>query len=161
MRRNKVNADETLFDRFWEKVDKNAANGCWLWTASLDTKGYGQIGISYDRKKRAHVVSYVWSKGEVPEGKEIDHLCRNRACVNPEHLEAVSHRENCLRGPSENMVLHRSGKCKRGHLMTPENTWVSTKIYKGRGGPKRQCRICHAARSLERYRRSRETTSAA
>lgn len=73
-------------DRFWEKVDKSGE--CWLWTAYTTKKGYGQTHIG-GKTKYAHRVAYELSVGPIPDGKELDHLCRNRACVNPDHLDPV------------------------------------------------------------------------
>jgi hypothetical protein len=96
---------------FWSKVDKNgpfpdprtlaAGMGrCWVWTASL-SKGYGQVSEhSAFNTTRAYRWSYEWCVGPIPEGLHVDHLCRNRSCVNPEHLEPVPQGENNRRsGP--------------------------------------------------------------
>jgi hypothetical protein len=87
---------------------------CWEWTGSISTNGYGQI--TYNRKAwKAHRLSYAAFSGTVPEGKEIDHLCRNRRCVNPQHLEAVSKKTNILRGISFSAENARKETCPAGH----------------------------------------------
>lgn len=84
----------TIEERFWSKVVKS--DGCWIWTGAL-TEGYGSIGLTGGKKAgsiHAHVYSYTLNVGPVPAGKEIDHKCRVRACVNPAHLQAVTHGQN-------------------------------------------------------------------
>lgn len=95
--------------RFTDKVDKTS--DCWNWTASCDGKGYGQF-VYKGKLSRAHRVSYMLFKGEIPEGLDLDHLCRNIKCVNPEHLEAVTRSVNLQRA-----ILWQSKKthCPRGH----------------------------------------------
>jgi hypothetical protein len=81
------------FSRHW-RVDEN---GCWLWTGSLNNKGYAQLGVA-GRVRSAHRVAYELFKGAIPDGLQIDHLCRVRQCVNPDHLEAVTQSVNIRRG---------------------------------------------------------------
>ncbi len=92
--------------------------GCWLINTSLDKDGY-HVASYRGKAVRAHKKMFIILKGEIPEGMVIDHLCRNRNCCNPEHLEAVSIRENILRGESGN---GKKTHCPQGHEYTPENT---------------------------------------
>ena len=123
---------KTTETRFWDKIHK--AGSCWEWTGCVLKSGYGQF---FDEKKTyAHRYSYKLYRGEVPVGFDVDHLCRNKKCVNPKHLEAVSHKENIHRSPIHMGVINRSKThCKNGHPYNEENT----RKY-GKNG--RQCRTC-------------------
>jgi hypothetical protein len=134
-------------DRFWEKVDRDGPDGfhsqtganlgpCWLWTASQDRYGYGQMKIN-GRRARPHRFAYELLVGPIPEGLDLDHLCRVRLCVNPYHLEPVTNLENILRGDGIQVRNAAKTHCLSGHAFTPENTYV------GRGH--RKCQTCQRA----------------
>ena len=128
-----------IAERIWQRIEVDAAE-CWNWPIARGAR-YGQIwiGSRKDGSRRlalAHVVSYEEFAGPVPDGRELDHLCRNRACVNPDHLEPVTHRANLLRGNAPSAHQARQTHCKRGHEFTDANT------YRNKG--KRYCRACRA-----------------
>lgn len=102
--------------RFWAKVSPPNGAGCWLWTATL-VRGYGQFGIG-SRRQYAHRVAYELLVGPVPEGLQLDHLCRTPACVNPAHLDPVTCRENLLRGVKARPV--KPCRAKPGQPDDPE-----------------------------------------
>jgi hypothetical protein len=135
-------ARRALEERFWEKVNKNGPNGCWVWTASLTSTGYGQIEVDY-QKVKAHRVAYKLLVGDIPTDKELDHLCQNPVCVNPEHLQPVSHRDNVIRGKGWAKDNLAKTNCPQGH---PYDL-INTKFYKN----DRQCRTCKRARDLRSY----------
>lgn len=127
--------DERALARLRSAIRVTPDDGCWVWTRRVNRKGYGSF--SYMGKERpVHRVSYELFVGPIPEGLQLDHLCRVRACVNPAHLEPVTCRENLMRG--ETLAARQAGmtSCHRGHPFTPENTYIrpSSNI--------RECRAC-------------------
>ena len=125
--RSKREPSLTRLERFQQKY-RVTIEGCWEWTGSLNPNGYGMFNMgdtTASGKRRpewAHRASYRLHRGEIPEGLELDHLCRNTRCVNPDHLEPVTERENFLRGDHHSAQMARLKTCKRGHERTPE-TW--------------------------------------
>lgn len=119
--------------RVLARVSKDAASGCWNWTGATTRGGYGTYR-TMGMATTAHRVAYMAWVGDVPPGMELDHLCKNTRCVNPEHLEAVTHAENVARA-SKAMQTH----CEAGHEFTEANT------YTKKNGC-RSCRTCNAAR---------------
>jgi hypothetical protein len=123
--------------RFWDKVRKDA-DGCWRWTGAIQGAGYGNFWVD-DKCRLSHRVAYDMLVGPIPEGLELDHLCRNRECVNPAHLEPVTRTENQRRGLRAMRV-----ECVNGHPYDAANT------YRRPNGT-RDCRACIRER-VARYK---------
>jgi hypothetical protein len=130
-------------DKFMAKVRVDQ-DGCWYWTAAMEHGGYGHFtygskaGGRRARQTGAHRYSYEMSHGPIPDGFEVDHLCKNPTCVNPAHLEAVTPRVNTLRSNSLSALRSRQTHCKRGHPFDTENT--ESRPWRPSGG--RQCKAC-------------------
>lgn len=139
--RDKRNAP-TLEERFWAKVERSGPQDCWTWTGCL-TNGYGQFWTHGSQRVRAHRFAYELLVGPIPEGLQIDHLCRVPACVNPAHLEPVTARINVLRSESPIAQAAAQVFCIHGHPLSGGNLYVDPK----RGF--RQCRTCNRRRDAE------------
>lgn len=125
---------KTLEERFWAKVDRRGEDECWNWMAGK-SYGYGMFGLASGKMTQAHRVAWKLLVGKIPKRRELDHLCRNRACVNPNHLEPVTRSVNLRRSPLVGRWRKRITHCPRGHEYTAENT------YTNRG--KRRCLTCY------------------
>lgn len=134
-------------DRLFEKINKT--DTCWLWTGYIKPTGYGAIKGPWPSTKNmhAHRATYELLVGPIPEGLVIDHLCRVRSCVNPEHLEPVTTWENLMRGETVYARNLAKTHCPQGHELTPDNC---VKRPNKRG---RDCKTCH--RDRERVARRR------
>lgn len=133
--------------RFFAKVKQT--HTCWIWVGEKGAGGYGNFMYPVKGKYvNAHKFSYLHHKGHIPDGLVIDHLCRNRLCVNPDHLEAVPGLENIRRG-----LLATKTHCKNGHPFSEENTYWLKRSSKNHAY--RVCRACRRTIWNENYRRKR------
>lgn len=139
----------SLKERFASKWKLNPETGCWDWTACIGSHGYGLIwNAIVGRQEHAHRVSHLLHKGQIPEGLHIDHLCRRRCCVNPDHLEAVTQDVNNERVP-DNIADRQRAKthCPSGHPYDELNTyWLK--------GGRRDCRECRNKAARDRRARN-------
>lgn len=157
-----MTSKSTIEERFWARVDRRDHGECWLWKGAPNNSGYGAIGVAGGRVVPVHRWSYEQFVGPIPDGLHVDHLCRTRMCVNPKHLEAVTQRENTLRGNGFAADEARRTHCPQGHPYDEQNT------YRYRG--LRYCLICRraharasnartAARRAAQRARSRDATA--
>lgn len=119
-------------------------SGCWRWQWQINSFGYAIIGYK-GKQICAHVLSYLLHKGEIPEGFDVDHLCSNKACVNPDHLEAVTHQVNVARGS----LKKRQSHCHRGHLLEGDNLGSSKNNL-------RYCKQCNRDKATAYYDKVRK-----
>ena len=140
-----------LWSTMTEKIFKNweplTESGCWVWLGACTAGGYGTISIN-KKTFYAHRLFYEFYRAPIPFGLQIDHLCRVRCCVNPDHLEIVTNRENTLRGKAVSALHARKTHCKRGHPFTPENT----RSYPSVIG--RRCKVCQKLLWGNEYRKA-------
>ncbi len=129
---------------FWSKVERTG-DGCWIWQGALGKDGYGVLKFN-GHHTGAHRAAYIMARGPIPDGMQIDHLCRNRLCVRPSHLEVVTCRENLMRGRTIQAANAAKTHCKQGHPFDADNTKITT-----RG--QRRCRTCHRIQSRRRAAR--------
>ena len=139
---------ESRLPSFWARVSPEPNSGCWLWDGGWHSNGYGAF---YDgqRSGMAHRFAYRCFVGEIPDGLQLDHKCRVRCCVNPDHLQLVTSGQNTMLGFGPTAVNHRKDTCNHGHLLTPENVRISMRD----GRPRRHCRTCARRHKKKDYRR--------
>ena len=129
----------SLRERIEQKISPEPNSGCWLWTGCVGSHGYAQVAVEAGTTI-VHRILYEEKYGIIPEHLECDHLCRVRCCVNPDHLELVTRRENVRRGEAPAGKKMNQTHCQNGHPLSGPNLLIS----KGRYGPNRRCRICRA-----------------
>ena len=125
-------------ERFWRHVDKTPT--CWLWTGGDNGYGYGRFSVRTPRgprSARAHRIAFVLAGGTIPDDKVLDHICRVRRCVNPEHLRLLTNAENVLIGISFSAINARKTHCPQDHPYNEVNTYINYLGY-------RRCRLCLA-----------------
>lgn len=132
----------TPLGRLLGLIDKTES--CWLWKGYRTPQGYGQFNY-FGNAQWAHRIAYQLLVGPIPEGLQLDHLCRNRACVNPDHLEPVTNRENQRRG-----IRATKTHCPHGHPYSGHNLIVATVRIRGRRYQGRRCRTCQYAAAENR-----------
>lgn len=137
--------------RLWRRVQKNRPDDCWLWLGTDNGHGYGVIGVGgrIGGQTYVHRVAWELERGPIPDGLEVDHLCRTRSCVNPRHMALVTHQENSRRSPMVVSTLNANKThCPAGHPYDEANT------YRPPGAPgSRMCRACMAIREAKRVKR--------
>ncbi|MFI5416442.1 MAG: HNH endonuclease signature motif containing protein [Nitrososphaerales archaeon] len=133
-------------ERFWDRILVQS-NGCWVWFGPKTLNGYGMFRLGKISAMRVHRFAYETNKGKIPIGLQIDHLCRNRGCCNPDHMEAVTTKENVLRGNGITAQNARKTHCKNGHEFTKENTGIT------KSG--RNCRVCNREVAKKYYWRNK------
>lgn len=131
--------DSSLRERVLHYAMPEPNTGCWLWGAYVSENGYGKIGFE-GKTLYAHRVAYELLRGPISDDFELDHLCKVRSCVNPDHLEPVSRLENVRRSSVANKT-----SCKNGHPFSEENTWVEK-------NGSRHCRECARLRSYRQFK---------
>lgn len=136
-------------ERFHEHYEVNPATGCWDWTATVTDRGYGTIGETVapgkSRSIYAHRLSYEMHHGPIPAGLVVDHVCDNRRCVNPDHLQLLTSKQNILRSSAPEIRRRWLGQCIRGHdLNDPDNVYVRP------DNGRKQCRECIRVRWREK-----------
>lgn len=127
--------------RFWTRVD--FTDSCWLWAKRLQADGYGSFSIESGRTVLAHRWAYEFIMGAIPTGLTLDHLCRVRHCVNPEHLEPVTAAVNTMRGYGAGAIHARQTHCIHGHILSGDNIYLTPRGH-------RVCRHCHKG-AVQRY----------
>lgn len=143
-------------DRFWERVEVHQPAGCWQWRGQVrKSDGYAVAHFHRLGTFQAYRVSYSLLIGPIPEGMTLDHLCRNRSCVNPDHLQVIDSVTNALRGYGTSAMNKRRTHCIYGHPFTPENTYVTPGRHR-----MRTCRICAKRRSAATTRKITEANRA-
>jgi hypothetical protein len=129
-----------IADRLAAGLRADPETGCIIWTGKTNARGYGRL-MSDGRMVLTHRVAYELANGPIPTGLVIDHVCRNTLCCNPAHLEAVTQRENTLRGDGPSARQAQQTHCKRGHPLSGDNIRMR--------GYRRVCRACCSIRKAE------------
>jgi hypothetical protein len=143
--------DATTLASFNAHVHAEPNTGCFLWVGATDRNGYGSFNTGRPGTKLAHRIAWEHEHGPIPHGLELDHVrargCSGPSCVNPAHLEPVTHRENVMRGASPLAAAGSSPTCRNGHPLVGDNVIAR----RGNAQGVRECRTCRLARRRRRY----------
>lgn len=137
---------DALPERFREKISIKRGSGCWIWTAGGHGRGYGGYAITHSVKEYAHRFAWEFFFGPIPKHLQCDHLCRNKRCVNPAHLEITTGQINTMRGM--NFPIQDGRHCQKGHPLFGPNLYIE--------GSTRRCRICGNLRAKRYHERKRQ-----
>lgn len=137
--------------RVCSKLAYDQTTGCWLWTGVLSSHGYGFVRW-HGKMVSVHRLVYRLLRGEINDGLQVDHLCRNRKCANPSHMELVTNRENVLRGNGPTATNARKDSCKNGHTYSEDTTYYRIR----RGCTSRCCKICDSETDAIKAARGRK-----
>jgi hypothetical protein len=152
---------DAIREKLWSCCSPEPMSGCWLWIKGKSA-GYGKVWIKISGKAvqfMAHRLNYTVCVGVIPEELDLDHKCRNPACINPDHLEPVPHRENLMRGVRRGgEKFGRRDRCSKGHVYTSETSYL--KIRSDGRSPYRVCRICMRRWDREHKLRNKEKANA-
>jgi hypothetical protein len=140
---------EKTLDQLFAKAIPVPHSGCWVWLGHVGNDGYARVSLKRSHYSSAHRLAYMLAKGPIPEGLNLDHLCRVRCCINPDHLEPVTDRVNILRGQGHAAVNAKKTHCPLGHSYDPGNTFLN------HGGRQRECLICRREQSAAASRKYR------
>jgi hypothetical protein len=135
--------------KFYRRIEPDADTGCWNWVGRIHPNGYGKFSPGGTWPLKAHRWAYEFNRGRIGDGLVIDHLCRNRRCVNTDHMDAVTPHENWRRGESPTAIHSRKTHCVHGHEFSESNTYLQ-------GGQRRQCRTCNKAAVARLIAKKRE-----
>lgn len=143
-----TNPDAHLIARLHKRIIPVPESGCQIWEGGLTANGYAYFNRGTGRERLVHRIMYVYAKGEIPKGLQLDHLCRVRCCVNPDHLQAVTSRENTLRGIGLSAINARKTHCKNGHPFLPEEAEYRQKNHR--------CRVCKTEVNKKFYKENKK-----
>lgn len=133
-----------MIDTFMDKIIPIPESGCWAWLGPVNNDGYGAL-YSNRKTHMAHRFFYEQIKGNIPKNMVLDHKCRVRSCVNPDHLEPVTLKENVRRG-KRGIILQTH--CKRGHELNKDTVWIAKRLSNV-SGIERICKLCDRERKLK------------